>query len=1213
MPTPMPIPPRISVFAVRLIALALIARVGLATARPSTAQETTTHQAMATPQTGSDATSWGPLQHAMTPVLEADDQSSMKIQLEFEWPPGNLFLSPQRRLFLVATDGGRSQQSGWVAWVAPMLKGPAGEVSLLDVPMTDVAGQDVSPIRVAEGSRELTVDGQPGTPRAILTRTNSILEFQIPKGYEQLIVTAVVPPPSQDENQDIRDAAVARFAVYADAPPLPMDAESLDDLDRVTAGGKRDPINAVGGIELADDLAIELMGSEPTLRNLTNLDIDHRGRVWVCDVMNYRRLDGLRPEGDRILILEDTTGDGRLDRVKIYYQGRDIDSAMGICVLGQDVYVTASPNIWKFTDTDGDDKPDSQVAIFTKTGQHQHDHSAHTMVWGPDGQLIWNFGNTGNSVHDAAGDPVTDRRGRVVVDNGQPLIGGMTFRCDVGGGGLEVLAHNFRNPYETTINSYGTVWQTDNDDDGNRGCRLNYVMEGGNFGYRDELTGGTWRENRIGLESDAPRQHWHLNDPGVVPNVVQMGQGSPSGLDVYEGDLLPERFHGCLLHCDPGPGEVRAYSIQDDGAGYRADALSIAKIGDDDWFRPVDVSVAPDGSLFVTDWYDSVVGGALQGDSDRGRLFRIAPPGHPYQTPTFDFETARGCAKALRSPNRDARYTAWMRLRDIGPEGEDAVSELMADADPKMRARAMWWLGKNGTRGEATVREAASDDDANVRVAAIRLAQQINVCVSERLTFLSDDPSPAVRRELALALRHDDSPSMPAVWASLAARYDGRDRWLLEALGIGASRRAEECWDAWCAAVGDDWNTPPGRDVVWRLRAPGAAEKLVELIGDPKVAIEEKDRYFRAIEYFPALVRDQVLQRLLGDAMPSPDHDQIVIRALMRMETIDWEKYPKAQETLSRYVASSRDGAELLRVIERFAPAGSEAAMRDLLKQTDDDSQSLVALTWLLDRAGAEQITRWALSLDIGASSRIASLAGTLGNEAAMSLLQSLLMSEAVGHEVQSAAVRGMAKSVAGQQLLLGWAGEGRLPAEMKLLAGGLLSRSVDADVRRTAGEALPSPDESSAQPLPPLDVLVGLKGEASRGQALFHGVATCSQCHVVGGVGKEVGPNLSQIGGKLSAEAMYAAILMPSAGINHNYENHIALLDDGRILTGILVADTATKFTLRNAEAMDLEIDREALLELKRSDVSIMPEGLHRTIDQQGLIDLVAYLMSLK
>src|SRR5436190_6771029 len=115
-----------------------------------------------------------------------------------------------------------------------------------------------------------------------------------------------------------------------------------------------DPANAVANLDVHPELRATLFASEPKITNPTNLDIDHRGRVWICDVVNYRGNNGKRPAGDRILILEDTDGDGVADKVTTFYQSRDIDSAMGICVLGDKVIVSAPSNIIVFTKDEND-------------------------------------------------------------------------------------------------------------------------------------------------------------------------------------------------------------------------------------------------------------------------------------------------------------------------------------------------------------------------------------------------------------------------------------------------------------------------------------------------------------------------------------------------------------------------------------------------------------------------------------------------------------------------------------------------------------------------------------------------------------------------------------------------------------------------------------------------------------------------------------------
>ncbi len=150
---------------------------------------------------------------------------------------------------------------------------------------------------------------------------------------------------------------------------------------------RHDPANAVANLDVHPQLQATLFASEPMITNPTNLDIDHRGRVWICDVVNYRGNNGKRPAGDRILILEDTDGDGKADKAKVFYQGRDVDSAMGICVLGNKVIVSCSPNVLVFT-YDDNDKILKKEVLFTKTGMAQHDHSAHTLRLRPRRQAL---------------------------------------------------------------------------------------------------------------------------------------------------------------------------------------------------------------------------------------------------------------------------------------------------------------------------------------------------------------------------------------------------------------------------------------------------------------------------------------------------------------------------------------------------------------------------------------------------------------------------------------------------------------------------------------------------------------------------------------------------------------------------------------------------------------------------------------------------------
>ena len=652
------------------------------------------------------------------------------------------------------------------------------------------------------------------------------------------------------------------------------------------ADGPRSAEETVAALKVYDDLHVEVFASEPMITNPTNITVDERGRVWVCDVMNYRGNLGKRPEGDRILVLEDTDGDGRADRSTVFYQGHDVDSALGICVLGKRVIVSCSPDVFVLTDEDGDGKADKKELLYTKTGIPQHDHTAHAFVFGPDGHLYWNIGNENQGVFDKQGEPVVDIFGRQVLNNGDPYRQGMAFRQNLAGDQFEVLAYNLRNSYELTVDAFGDVWFTDNDDDGNASTRFCYTLKGGNYGYTDELTGQGWKAgNRTGMSEQVSRRHWHQNDPGSVPNVLDLGSGSPSGIEVYEGRLLPESLRGGIVHCEPGHNVVRVYLPNAEGAGYTAETLELIDGRGDQWFRPVDVATAPDGSLMIADWYDPGVGGHRQADLDRGRIYRVAPAGHAYQCNAPNLEDPARACHALCSGNQSVRFLAWTALADWGRAAEPALENLSRSETASDRARAFWLLTRLSLNGPEYLNRAASDSDPRVRAAAARMTAQVREPIAQTvMEKLAGDSSAQVRRAVAIELRRYAATDFaPQIWARLAEQYDGTDRWYLEALGLAAEGHWDQCLDAWLARAGEDaWRTPAGRMLIARSRGKQTLKKLAELIVNSTTPSEEIPHLLRAIDFnLSAENRDSLLV-LMQNAKQLPEDRQTLILSEVR-------------------------------------------------------------------------------------------------------------------------------------------------------------------------------------------------------------------------------------------------------------------------------------------------------------------------------------------
>ena len=253
-------------------------------------------------------------------------------------------------------------------------------------------------------------------------------------------------------------------------------------------------------------------------------------------------------------------------------------------------------------DTDGDDKADKRYPLLTGFGGIDSDHGVHGMVLGLDGKLYFSHGDGCCSVQQdhserAQNFNVVDKSGRHVSSD--QLAN--TLRVNRDGTQFEIICDRQRNNYETSLNSFGNIFTSDNDDDGNRGCRVIWAMDGGHYGYR---TPGS------------PR-HWGEEVPGNVPKLVGTGNGSPCGIMVYEGELLPPEYRGAVLEVDAGTRQVNFFPLTRKGAAFRTQ-YKVFLSGSDPWFRPVDACAGPDGSVFVADWYDAGVGGHAFSDQTTG-------------------------------------------------------------------------------------------------------------------------------------------------------------------------------------------------------------------------------------------------------------------------------------------------------------------------------------------------------------------------------------------------------------------------------------------------------------------------------------------------------------------------------------------------------------------------------------------------------------------
>ncbi len=921
-----------------------------------------------------------------------------------------------------------------------------------------------------------------------------------------------------------------------------------------------------------DDLEATLWAESPMFYNPTNLDVDARGRIWVTEAVDYRDFNNkpdrhlTHPEGERVMILEDTDGDGKADKSTQFVQDKDLVSPLGIAVLGNKVIVSCAPNLVVYTDENGDDKPDKKEVLLTGFGGLDHDHSLHALVAGPDGKYYFNTGNAGpHHVTDKSGWTLRSgtlyvggtpynksNKGNQVSDDGRVWVGGLALRVNPDGTGLKVMGHNFRNNYETCLDSYGNMWQNDNDDQV-VACRTSWLMEGANAGYFSQDGTRYWQADQRPGQT-IPTAHWHQQDPGVMPSGDITGAGSPTGMVFYEGDELGPAYRGMLLSAEAGRNVIFSYKPTVQGAGYalnRTNLISTFPKVDENykwndietdtrkWFRPSDVAAGTDGALYIADWYDPVVGGHQMNDTKGyGRIYRITAKGKNPKAPTLDLSTVNGQLAALCSPATNVRLAGFERLRAQGERAVKPVMGLLTANNPYYRARAIWLLAQLGPTGQAEVQRLLQDSDAQTRLTAFRGLKGLTPNLPNLCRQLATDASPAVRREVAIALRDVPFTNCADILQTLIDGYDGQDRWYLTALGIGASGKEDLLFE--------------------RMRSGLSAN--------------------------PA-AWDQKTANLLWELHPASAADLLKQRAASQTLTAD-----ARQQAVT--------GLAFIKT-----PVAANAMIA--LTKNADKAVATQAGYWVNFRRGNDWATllNWATVLP-------ATLSATEQNVLAM---RQKLLDEYVSEADKRKVALTMARSAEGGKLLVGLAAENKLPATLKVAVAEALFANPDQSVRTMAGEYFTKPKLSAkatgAMPKPlSAGSIMALTGHDQAGLAVFK--ATCATCHKHGQLGVQIGPELTNIHQKFDRNGLLDAILNPSAGLAFGYEPWLITTKKGQTYYGFLLSDGAQALVVKDASGKKNTIPTATVASRKQYTTSLMPDPVSLGLNEQQLADLTAYLL---
>ncbi|MCI0379546.1 MAG: hypothetical protein L0215_18205 [Gemmataceae bacterium] len=1010
-----------------------------------------------------------------------------------------------------------------------------------------------------------------------------------------------------------------------------------------TAAAQLPPDKALQTFKVSEGLEITLWAHEPDCINPTCMDIDHKGRVWYCESINYRqKLRGEKkmrvPEGDRIVILEDSDLDGKADKQFVFYQAPEVHCPLGIAVYpypdgkGQKVYVCQSPNIWVFEDKDGDLKADGPPSVLLKGFQGlDHDHGVHSVLVGPDHRLYFTVGDAG--VRDLQS---SDGKGRKWTSNSTDCRAGTVWRSDLDGKNLELIAHNFRNNYECCVDSFGTIFLSDNDDDGNQQTRICYVMPGGNYGYHPRGPGQT---------------HWHEEQPGVVPKILRTYFGSPTGICMYEGTLLPKKYWGQILHTDAGPRHLRAYHLTPDGAGYKAVQENMVE-SSDTWFRPSDVCVAPDGSVFVTDWYDPGVGGHGIGDFTRGRIYRIAPKGHSPRGPTVDVDTDKGLSTALASANLAIRSMALGKC-ERNPSPKKLRSWEAGEITPVSHPRFMWLTWRIDMKTGPAVpwldildefRHPPKELPPDFLIRIYNDGKALEFAKTPREDFrkaVTVAPITSLR-EVLLALR-DEDPSVVRFHAlELARLYDGKDRFYLAAIGIavghpGVSKEIDQRRDIILADFEKhfpEWNDKVA-GLVWELRPPGMAGMLEKRLAHAKLPAKQK---LQVVDILAAS-SDAKSGLALLNALPGEKSDDVrqdMLRHLRENLGGKWSglrQGPELKRAIMMLLEDPKRQAEAYALIaagkeKEFLNHAVKAAMQD--KLTDIRREAIRALgafpeTQIAQVLGILVYLQEPPLPDDWKAEAVAAL-GQHGTQAARERLAEFVESKKMSLPVRQAAVAALSGSREGTQWLLSRVGEKNLATDLESDLSRLLRNSPFADLKKQAQKLLPAPPKLDPKKLPSIPALLARRGNPERGKEVWakslKNDAACMKCHVINPTrergkdnefGGNVGPELSVIGSKASRENLLDSILYPSKAVADQYVQWVVETNGGVVVNGLLMEETKEALVLRDVNAKDHKIKVKDIASKNKAPTSLMPDNLLLFMSEDDLLDVVEYLYSLK
>jgi hypothetical protein len=946
----------------------------------------------------------------------------------------------------------------------------------------------------------------------------------------------------------------------------------------------------------------KLFASEPEIAKPISMTWDHLGRLWIAESIDYPNRKQTGPGRDRISILEDTDGDGAMDKSTVFAEALNIPTSL-VCYDGG-VIALQAPDTLFLKDTDGDGKADVSKVLFTGWGTNDTHAGPSNLRWGFDN---WVYGIVGYSAFD----------GTVGGEHLRFSQGFYRFKPD--GSKLEFLRSTNNNSWGVGFSEEGLLFGSTAN-----GCPSVYVPIPNR--YYEKLRGGSAAvlqniadTNRFFPITEKVRQvDWHG------------GFTAGAGHALYTARAYPSYYwNKTAFVAEPTGHLVATFALQKKGTDFASHNSWNLVASDDEWTAPINSEVGPDGHVWVIDWYNYIVqhnptprgfktgrGNAYETplrDQVHGRIYRIVyDKAKPATVSRLDPTDPKALVAALSNDNLFWRLHAQRLLvergkTDVVPELVKLVRGRAIDAiglDPGA-THALWTLQGLGALKEGDGRDAAvaalKHPSAGVRRnAALVLSQDDDAAAQVLAAGLLKDDEPLVRLA-ALEAIADAPPSEASARALASALHSGiadDDRWLPDALTVAAAVNDVNFLNS----VADSKEGKPLSDkaltVVSRVAEHYARGAAGESVGNVVAAISEGD---------PKVAGAVVAGMTRG--WPKG-----------KKATLDG----KAEEALGRLSArlpadsrgpliglASRWGSKTL---ERFTAETAASLLKAAGDEAKSEGERLEAAGQLAELRGNEETAQSLLALitprtppDLG-TGLVEAVAKGDGKGIATALIESL---PAMTPNVRSAALKALLGRADWTQALVEAIEGGKVRLDVLALdQKQALTSHPDTSIAERArkllasGGGLPDPDRQKViEELAPV-VLKG--GDAARGKLVFE--QQCAKCHTHSGSGGKVGPDLTGMAAH-PREELLVHILDPSRSVEGNFVQYTAATTDGRVLAGLLASETKTAVELLDAEGKTHVVPRSEIDELVASKKSLMPEGFEKQVPKESLTDLLAFL----